>query len=203
MSEPIDRPIASEGPASARANDEPPLDRHVSSLRGAAGASVGRRFWLVAGALGLVVFTAALVVGFLSVAHDHARVERLKDHGIPVTVTVIDCIGNVGGSGSNGAGYTCRGHYTVGATSYRELIGSMTTFSASGTKVRAVADPAHHSSVTLASAVEASSTSSGSFVVLGLLSLGLVALTLALIRVARRSNSPGHAPSAPPGTSGD
>ncbi|MGC1420026.1 MAG: hypothetical protein WA786_07905 [Acidimicrobiales bacterium] len=202
MSETNDRPATSEGLASARASDEPPRDRPVSSLRGASAASVGRRFWLVAGALTLAAFTAALVVGFVSVANDNARVERLKDHGLPVTVTVINCIGNVGGSGSNGAGYTCRGRYTVGSNAYRELIGSMTTFSASGTTVRAIADPAHHSSVVLASAVEASSASSGSFVVLGLLSLLLVALAGGLTRVARRSRSPGRPRPAPSGTSG-
>jgi hypothetical protein len=193
MTEPhSDQPGAPEGLAHVRAGAEAPHDHHVASLRGASAASVGRRFWLVAGTLGLIAFTVALAVGFLSITNDNARIDRLKDHGISVTVTVIDCIGNVGGSGSNGAGYTCRGQYRVGASTYRELIGSMTTFSASGTTVRAVADPAHHASVVLASAVKASSASPGSYVVPGLLAIVLVALALALRRVARRTPSPGR-----------
>jgi hypothetical protein len=174
MTEPhSDQPGAPEGLAHVRAGAEAPHDHHVASLRGASAASVGRRFWLVAGTLGLIAFTVALAVGFLS-------------------INPIDCIGNVGGSGSNGAGYTCRGQYRVGASTYRELIGSMTTFSASGTTVRAVADPAHHASVVLASAVKASSASPGSYVVPGLLAIVLVALALALRRVARRTPSPGR-----------
>src|SRR5665213_2650707 len=92
--------------------DLPSPDDHVASLRGATAVSVGRRAKLVAGSLGLVALAAVLVVSFLSVTNDNARIDRMKANGIPVTVTVTNCRGNIGGSGSNSAGFTCRGDYT-------------------------------------------------------------------------------------------
>jgi hypothetical protein len=165
----------------------PSPDDRATSLRGPAPVSVGRRFWLLAGVFGLVVFAVVLVVSFLSVSNDNARIDRLKTHGIPVTITVTSCIGNIGGSGSNSAGYTCRGDYTVNGATYREIIGSMATFSATGTTVRGVVDPSHHGTVVLSSALRNSSASPSRYVAPGLLGIALVALTLALRRVARRA----------------
>lgn len=167
----------------------PSLDDRATSLRGPAPVSVGRRFWLLAGVCGLVVFAVVLVVSFLSVANDNARIDRLKTRGMPVTITVTSCIGNIGGSGSNSAGYMCRGDYTVGGAPYREIIGSMATFSATGTTVRGVVDPSHHGTVVLSSAVRDSSASPSRYVAPGLLSIVLVALTLALRRAARRAEN--------------
>lgn len=167
----------------------PSLDDRATSLRGPAPVSVSRRFWLFAGAFGLAVVAAVLVVSLLSVTNDNARIDRMKTHGIPVTITVTSCIGNIGGSGSNSAGYTCRGDYTVGGATYREIIGSMATFSALGTTVRGVVDPSHHGTVVLSSAVRNSSASPSRYVAPGLLGIVLVALTLALRRVARRAEN--------------
>jgi len=181
-----DRPP--ENGALAGSGDQSPWhEGRITSLRGAEAATIGSRFWLVVGAFVLVVFAAALVVGFIAVTSDNARIERMKSHGIPVTVTVVDCNGNIGVSGSNAAGYTCRGDYSVGGTTYHELICSMTTFSAVGSAMRAVVDPSRHSTVALASSLKASAASSGVYVAPGVLTFVLVALTLALLRVARRS----------------
>lgn len=188
--------VAPEGPGSASA-ERHSLDDRATSLRGAAPATVGRKFWLLAGALGLAIAAAVLAASFISATNDNARIDRLKAHGIPVSVTVVACIGNLGGSGSNGTGFTCRGDYRVGATTYHELIGSMTTFSAPGTTVRAVADPSQHTSVVLASALRSSAASRARYVAPGLLTVVLFALVLALLRVARRSKPPRDTPSAP------
>jgi len=189
----------SSGSASARRHS---LDDHATSLRGAEPASVGRKFWLLSGALGVAIVAAVLAASFISITNDNARIDRLKAHGIPVSVTVVACIGNLGGSGSNGAGFTCRGDYRVGATTYHELIGSMTTFSAPGTAVRAVADPSKHSSVVLASALRTLVASPARYVAPGLLTLVLLALALALLRVARPSKPPRDTPSDPTGSQG-
>jgi hypothetical protein len=150
--------------------------------------SVGRKFWLLAGATGLVIFAVIIVVSFLSASHDNASIERMKTHGIPVTVTVNNCIGNIGGSGSNSAGYTCHGSYQVDGSTFHEIIGSMSTFSAAGTSVRGVADPSRHSTVELAFAIKESAPSPSAYVPGGLLTVLLVGLTLILLRVARRSD---------------
>jgi len=179
------RDLGLEGPSA----NIPSINDRAASLRGPAPVSVGRRFWLFAGVFGLAVFAVVLVVSFLSVTNDNARIDRMKTRGIPVTITVTSCIGNIGGSGSNSAGYTCRGDYTVGGATYRELIGSMATFFATGTTVRGVVDPSHHGTVVLSSAIRDSSASPSRYVAPGLLSIVLVTLTLALRRVARRAEN--------------
>jgi hypothetical protein len=171
--------------ASAMTAHSPHEDR-VVSLRGASPVSVGRRFWLIAGAIVLVIFAVVLAISFVSVSRDNARIDRLKTNGVHVRVTITNCAGNVGGSGSNGAGYACHGEYTVGATTYHELIGSMTTFAATGTHVRGVADPLHHGTVVLASAIKESKISNETYVAPVLLTMLLVALLLAYFRTARR-----------------
>jgi hypothetical protein len=140
-------------------------------------------------ALGLLVVAVAIAVSFVSTLNEHSRIDRMKAHGIPVTVTITACEGNLGGSGSNVASYTCRGAYAIDGTSYNELIASMTTFAASGAHVRAVADPSQHSSVALASAIKTAHTSPSAFIVLALLTLLLLALVALLIRAARRPPS--------------
>jgi hypothetical protein len=184
--------MSSDGESAERQRPTP--DARVTPLRGAAAVSVGRTFWLVAGALVLAVFAAALVLSFISVASNNARIDRMKSSGIPVNVSVTGCDGNLGGSGSNGAGYTCRGVYKVGDVTYHEDIGSMTTFAATGTVVRAVADPSHRGTVELSAALATSKASGGAYVRPGLLTLVFVVLTLLFTRVAQRSRSrPGAA----------
>jgi len=161
-----------------------------SALRGPAVARVGRGFWLVTSAVLLLVGAAVLLVSVISTVNDNARLSRLKSHGIPVTVTVTGCFGNLGGSGSNAAGFTCHGSYALKGVRYQELIGSMTTLTRVGTTVRGVVDPSHHDVVVLARAVRTSSTSSGSYVVEGLLAVLIVLLTFLLVRVVRRTAPP-------------
>jgi len=160
-----------------------PFDPHdVSALRGPTAQPIGRGFWLIAGALLIAVLTVIVTVSFVSAVNDNARINRLRSHGIPVVVTVANCVGNIGGSGSNGAGYTCRGAYRINGVTYHEVIGSKTTLSKVGTKVRCVADPARLSTIELSSAVAASSASPSNYVVPSLLALVLIALISILVR---------------------
>jgi hypothetical protein len=172
--------------------DQLPTGGGGASLRGPAVASIGRRFWLVVGVIALLTFAVAIVVSFLSASNDNARIERLKDHGIPVAIRVTNCYGNIGGSGSNGAGYTCHGRYRVDGVSFEETIGAMSVFSSSGTLVRGVADPLQHSSVVLASAVRRSVASASAYLDPGLLAVVLLALTWALRYYSRRAGPSGH-----------
>jgi hypothetical protein len=169
-------------------------DTRVAS-RGAEGRSIGRRFWLIAGALGLVVFAVALVLSFVSVANANARIDRLKAHGIPVVVTMGRCFGNLAGSGSNVAGYQCRGSYRLGHTTYHEPIGYKTTFSPFGTTVQGLVDPSYHNSVSLASAIRRTKASNSKYVAPGILTIVFLALMLVFARLARRPTS-GVAPSS-------
>ena len=177
--------VASRVPASAESLAS---SDGATSLRGPAPASIGRRTWLVVGATGLAIFAAVVVVSFLSASNDNARIERMKNHGIPVAITVTTCFGNIGGSGSNGAGYTCHGRYKVGDVTYEETIGSLSSFIPSGSVVRGVADPTHPGSVLPVSVVERSVASASVYVDPGLLAGALLLLTGALLYLARRSD---------------
>jgi hypothetical protein len=136
-----------------------------------------------------MVFAVAVTVSFVSAANDNGRVDRLKAHGIAVNATVGNCVGNLGGSGSNASSYTCNASYTVGATTYHQVIGLMNSFAAPGTHVAVVADPSQPSTIELASAVKSTSSSNGAYLAPGLLSVLLVALTLGYLRLVRRSRS--------------
>ena len=162
----------------------------VASLRGPEAINARRKYWLGAGALGLILVAAAIVVAFVSATNDNARIARIRANGIPVTVTVSGCVGSLGGSGSNIVGYTCQGDYRVAGTNYHETIGSMTRLAAPGTLVRAVVDPSQHSSLVLASAARTATASPRVYVLSGVLSVMLALLTLVYVRRVRRSSSP-------------
>ncbi len=166
-----------------------PSHERVASLRGAQAASLGRRFWLRAATVGLIVFAVALAVSFVSALNDHSRIDRMKAHGLPVSVTVSNCVGNMGGSGSNVAGYVCRGTYAVEGVKYDEIISSMTAFASPGTHVRAIADPSQHGYVALASAVRNATSSPSAFVVLVILAVVLFILVALLLRLWRRASN--------------
>jgi hypothetical protein len=172
------------------------IDDHVASLRGATAVSVGRTLWLWVGSVCLVLFAVAIVVSFLSATNDNARINRMRNHGIAVNVTVDICIGNIGGSGSNAAGYTCHGTYRVGGHTFTEVIGSKTSLSVGGVVVQGIVDPSHHSTLELASAIRTSVASPTRYVAPGLLGVALIVLLLALLRLARRSPSPRPKPTA-------
>jgi hypothetical protein len=187
-----------EGKLAGDATGDRPVTDRVGALRGSSGVGVQRQFWVYAGAVALVILGVVMVVSFVSAAKDNARIERMKTHGIAVAVTVTDCVGNLGGSGSNGAGDTCHGRYSVGATTYHEVIGSMSTFAAPGAVIRGIADPSQHSTVEIASAVTRSSPSNGAYLAPGLLAVFFVVLTWGYLRLARRSRSRGETSTADP-----
>lgn len=161
--------------------NRPPTPGKPPALRGAEAQRLGGRFWLVTGALLLLAFATVVGVSFASAANDNARIGRLKSQGTPVVVTVTDCVGNIGGSGSNVAGYTCHGEYRVRGVRYREVIASKSTDSSPGSTVQGIVDPAHPSTVELASAVATSKPSSTVYVVPSILGTIWVALSLALL----------------------
>jgi len=162
-------------------------DGRVGALRGAASPRAGRTLGLSVGTVILVLFAIVIVVSFVSAARDNARIDRLKDRGIAVNVRVSSCVGNLGGSGSNIANYTCQGSYEVKGHSYNEVIGGKSTFSPPGSQVRAVVDPSKYSTVELASALSVARASSTRYVAPIILVVVLVVLAGGLVLVARRT----------------
>ncbi len=94
----------------------------TSRLRGA-GVEVDRRkagiaVWV------LLVGTVLVVAVLLAVggAQKNSQISTLQREGVPVQVTVVTCVGQLGGSGSNAAGYNCTGRYTVNGVHYQQTI---------------------------------------------------------------------------------
>ncbi len=116
-----------------------PVDR-VGQLRGAGVQVDGRRVAQVA--IGIVLATLAVLAIVFTVAavHTNQQDDRLHDDGVPVTFTVTGCLGLLGGSGSNAAGYSCHGTYTLDGHRYAEPLPG-NDFHRPGSTVPAVAVP--------------------------------------------------------------
>jgi len=94
----------------------------LSTLRGAGVAVDARRVGQVVVAVVLTTLVAVAAALFVAGADKNAQVTELRLHGVRVPVTVTSCIGLLGGSGSNAAGYACRGAYSYQGRRYAEAI---------------------------------------------------------------------------------
>ena len=150
-------------------------------------------------ALGLVLallLIAISVVGLVSTQRDATRLHTLRSRGLAVDVRVTTCIGNLGGSGSNAADYTCHGRYRVGTTTYTETIEGLSGFTAPSTTVRGVVDPHHPGEVTWQTALAHENVSASRYVISGGLSLVGLLLAALVVRGRRRASSSTEAPAA-------
>jgi hypothetical protein len=163
----------------------------VGTLRGATVSFNPRR--LVQVAVGLVLVTLAVTAIVLAVAgiHSNDQINRLQTQGQPVTVTVTGCLGLLGGSGSNEAGYSCNGSYQLAGHVYREpLPGS--TFYRPGTKLASIAVPGDPALVSPVAVVRSQQASDGIFVVpivLGVILLALITVLVLRNRPGRRTTT--------------
>jgi hypothetical protein len=112
----------------------------VATLRGATVDVDVRRVGRIALVLCLSALAAAAALLFVAGAHRNAQAARLDRSGVPVEITVTGCLGLLGGSGSNDAGYACRGTFGLGGRRYREVIPGA-AFHPRGAVVRAVVVP--------------------------------------------------------------
>jgi hypothetical protein len=143
--------------------------------------------------VGLALATLAVLgIVFIVVGIDkNDQINELKDHGVPVTYVVSKCLGLLGGSGSNGAGYSCQGNYTVDGRRYFENLPGSTLY-APGARVRAISVRSDPSLLSIPAIVNSERASASVFVLPAVL-LGLcalLALTL-LLRRSRRRSAPG------------
>jgi MYXO-CTERM domain-containing protein len=157
----------------------------VSTLRGAGAQVDGGTVAKVA--LGLVVTTlAVLVVVFVIVGADkNQQINELRGQGVPVTFTVTSCQGLLGGSGSNGAGYACRGTYHLDGHTYDERLPG-TAFFAPGASVHAIAVPSDPGLVSPVSIVESEHASWRVYLLPGVLLAALLVVVAAILWRRRR-----------------
>jgi hypothetical protein len=173
---------ASSDPVSA---DTGSSDTALSRLRGARVEVDARRAGRVVVALCLVGLAVLVVALFVAGADKNAQITQLRQHGVAVTVTVTGCLGLLGGSGSNAAGYACKGTFTLDGHRYKESIPG-NALRPPGTKVRAVAVPGNPPLLDTHHAVDSEHTSSGVFVVPAILLVVLVIVVGALVLRWRR-----------------
>jgi hypothetical protein len=180
------------GPLDGAGPGTEPADR-VGTLRGAGVQVDARRVGQVA--LGLVLAAlAVLTIAFTVIGvHKNQQADRLHNDGVPVTFTVTGCLGLLGGSGSNAAGYSCHGTYGLDGHRYTELLPG-TAFHAPGSAVSAVAVPGDPALVSPTSIVRNEHSSSSVFIlpaVLGLLFVLLLGMVLLLQRRRVAADGPG------------
>jgi hypothetical protein len=157
------------------ASDEP-----IMTLRGAGVSVDGRRAGRVVVGVCLVAMTVLVVVLFVAGADKNAQITRLRLHGVPVEVTVTKCLGLLGGSGSNAAGYACRGSYTVDGRHYNEAIPGNSLLPP-GATIRGVTDPGDPALISTVDAVAVQHASWRVFILPTILLIILVLLVGTLV----------------------
>jgi hypothetical protein len=168
-------------------------DRPVTTLRGA-GVDVDprrARQLVLAGCLAALAITAVILL--IAGIQKNAQANRLRHHGVAVSVTVTGCSGLLGGSGSNGAGYACKGTYTFHGRRYQQSIPGNGLHQA-GSVIRGVIvadDPGLLSTPDMI----ARQPASGSVFVVPAVLFGVLAAALVAVAVLRRRG--GHSVEAP------
>ena len=159
---------------------------HPSPRCAAPASSVdGRRAAQVV--VGLILATLAVLgIVFVVVGIDkNYQINELRDHGVPVTYVVSKCLGLLGGSGSNGAGYSCEGSYTIdGRRFFENLPGS--SLYAPGERVKAISVRSDPSLLSTPAMVDAEHASMSAFILPAVLLGACAALGLVVLLRHRR-----------------
>ena len=128
---------------------------------------------------------AVLGVVFLVVGiNKNNQINELKSKGVAVTFVVSKCVGQLGGSGSNVAGYACQGSYQIDGRSHSEsLPGS--SYYAPGTRVPAISVRSDPNLLSTPAIVSSDRASAAVFILPAVL-LSACALSLVVVRLRRR-----------------
>ncbi len=170
----------------ARTPSGPPssTSEPLSTLRGAGVNYDARKVGQVA--VGVCLLTLAVLVVVFTVAgiHRNSQINQLRHDGVPVTVTVTHCLGLMGGSGSNAAGYSCTGSFTIHGTQHTETLPG-SGFRSVGSTVAATVVPNDPALVSPNGILKSEHATLNVFL-LPLILLFVLALLVALIVLVRR-----------------
>jgi hypothetical protein len=167
--------------AAGAAPDEP-----VATLRGAGVRADPRCVGRVLGGLCAVAIVVTAGILLVAGAHQNAQIAQLRTHGVPVTVSVTGCVGLMGGSGSNAAGYACRGTFFFDGRRYNEPLPGNTLYPP-GATFRAVTVPGDPALVSTPGAVARERASNRVFIVPVLLLVAPAVLVAAVTAARRRA----------------
>jgi hypothetical protein len=153
----------------------------VSTLRGPSVGQVNvRRIGQLVAGLSVVTLVVLIVVFVLAGVHRNSQLSNLHQHGVTVDMKVSGCLTQIGGTGSNAAGYRCQGTFTVGGHRYTEVIPGMTRYSA-GQILRVVVVPGDPALLSPVHALAEEHTSSSVFILPVVLFVVLVLLLSGLV----------------------
>lgn len=175
-------------------------DQPVTTLRGAT-VDVDLR-WIARVVVAILLVTLVVLAIVLLVVglHTNSQIDRLRHDGVPVSVTVTHCTGLIGGTGSQTAGYSCTGTYTVDGTRYLQAIPGTTVFHALGSTFEGVVVPGDPRLLSTPAQVEAQHASARVFTLPGVLVLVAVVWGSALLVRRRRRRRPPRAAGTTAGT---
>jgi uncharacterized membrane protein len=135
----------------------------------------------------VVLVSLALVTTLLYVAgvHKNSQIDSLRHHGRAIPASVVGCEGELGGSGSNAAGYTCKVRFTLAHHTYDETLPG-NVFLRPGAQLTAVVVPSDPQLVSTPAIVAADHTSNRVFILPTVLLVVFLALGATVIVWSRR-----------------
>lgn len=130
----------------------------------------------------VVLGTLLVLVAVFTMAglNSNNQIDALRNRGVPVTVSVTGCLGLLGGSGSNAAGYSCHGTYTLDGHRYVEPLPG-TTFHRPGSTIPSVAVPGDPALVSPISIVDSQHSSASVFILPAVLAGVFLVLVCAIV----------------------
>lgn len=132
---------------------------------------------------------AVLGIVFIVVGiNKNEQINELKDHGVPVTFVVSKCLGLLGGSGSNAAGYSCQGSYMVDGRRFTESLPGSSNHAA-GARVKAISVRSDPTLLSTPAIVSSERASASVFLLPALLLVACALLALAVL-ARRRHRGP-------------
>ena len=161
-------------------------DEEPSGLRAVTATSGGKTVGAVCLLLGLLLLAGLSIGLLLGAASENSRAQRFSTQGIAADARVESCLGQLGGSGTNAAGYACTVSYSVDGVAHRAIIGGLTTFVPTGKHLSAVVDPQDSGVIFTTGAARAMHASSSRYVVPVLLLVLTAGLGTVSIRWWRR-----------------
>jgi len=163
------------------------VGKRVAALRGAGVDVDVRRAGQVVGGLCLLALAATALLLFVAGVQKNAQITRLHQQGVALEVKVSGCIGLMGGSGSDPAGYQCKATFMLDGRRYDDVIPG-NAFYMPGTSLRAIVVPGDPALLSTPRALATEHPSSRVFLLPAtlLILLGLVVAALALKRGSSR-----------------
>jgi hypothetical protein len=162
-------------------------------IRGGGGVIDTRRLFRVVVGFTIVALVALVVVLTIEAAHKNSKIDSLRHRGVPVNVTVTNCLGILSGTGITVTSFQCNGSFNLDGRSYNAVIAGSNINHSPGDVVKAVADPQHPTSISTASSLVNAHSSWRAYAAPGVLFVVLVLLVLGAFWWSRR-NSAQHPP---------